>query len=187
MTKRKQQILDIATELLQTKVFSALSFQDIADKLGLSKAAIHSHFRTKEILGIALLEQYYEVVESLHSKSEEAGNCTWDKYDAFISQLQQIIIEENKVCPMTLLQMEHHLISESMQELVSKTYNLDVEWLEKILTQGLENGEMNFRGTPKNQALLIIASLQGALINARAEDVNIFEQIMEQIKNSMKP
>lgn len=41
MTKRKQQILDIATELLQTKVFSALSFQDIADKLGISKAAIH--------------------------------------------------------------------------------------------------------------------------------------------------
>jgi len=187
MTKRKQQILDIATELLQTKVFSALSFQDIADKRGVSKAAIHSHFRTKEILGKALLEQYCEVINAIHIKSENAGDSAWDKYNAFIKELKNIIIENKQICPMTLLQLEHHLIPESMQELVSKAYNLDIDWLEKILKQGLETGEMAFKGTPKDQSLLILASLQGATMNARSEDSTIFELIMEQIKNSMKP
>lgn len=187
MTKRKQQILDIATELLQTKVFSALSFQDIADKLGVSKAAIHSHFRTKEILGNTLLEQYYVMEKELQEKLEKVGDSAWAKYDAYIDEIKQIVIIDNQSCPMTLLQLEYHLIPETMQKNLNKVYNSDIQWLEKILTQGLESGEMKFKGTPKDQALLITASLQGALINARAEDINIFEQIMEQIKNSMKP
>lgn len=187
MTKRKQQILDIAIELLQTKVFSALSFQDIADKLGVSKAAIHSHFRTKEILGNALLEQYCEMGKEIHKKSEKAGDSAWDKYNAFIDEIKQILIVDNKSCPMTLLQLEHDLIPESMQENVSKAYNLDIDWLEQILTQGLKDEEMVFSGSPRDQASLILASMQGALINIRAEDKKLFELIMDQIKNSMKP
>ena len=48
---RKEQILSVAAELLQTRSFSAFSYQDLSDRLGITKAAIHHHFPSKEGLG----------------------------------------------------------------------------------------------------------------------------------------
>ena len=93
---RKQQILDIAAELLQTRVFSAFSYQDFADRLGITKAARHSHFRTKEVLGNALLEQYLEKTRNLYSEAESAGDTAWDRFNAFVAGLVGSIIDENK-------------------------------------------------------------------------------------------
>jgi len=58
MTDRKSQILDVAAELLQSRSYTAFSYQDISDRLGITKAAIHGHFRTKEMMGVALIGTY---------------------------------------------------------------------------------------------------------------------------------
>ena len=39
-----EQILDLAETLIQTRGYSAFSYQDIADSLGIRKASIHYHF-----------------------------------------------------------------------------------------------------------------------------------------------
>lgn len=186
MGDRKQQILEIAAELLQTKVFSAFSYQDISDRLGITKAAVHSHYRTKEMLGLALLDQYHELTMNLHAEAERAGDRAWDKFNAYVSALIRIVIEEKQVCQMTLLQIEHNSIPESMQKKVSLIYHQEREWLTEILRQGRENGEMVYHGTPEGQASLIFASFQGSMMNARAEGKEVFETVMNQIAISMK-
>jgi len=183
---RKQQILDIAAELLQTRVFSAFSYQDIADRLGITKAAIHSHFRTKEALGNALLEQYLEKTVNLYSEAESAGDTAWDRFNAFVAGLVRSIIDENKTCPITLLQVEHNVIQESMQKGIRKILSMDKAWLTKILKQGRDEGEMFFWGTPEDQASLILATVQGALMAARAGSVEMLEKTMAQITKSMQ-
>ena len=42
-----EQILDLAETLIQTRGYSAFSYQDIADSLGIRKASIHYHFPSK--------------------------------------------------------------------------------------------------------------------------------------------
>src|SRR6185369_16920377 len=49
------QILDAAETLIQTRSYSAFSYQDIADELGIRKASIHYHFATKADLGVAVV------------------------------------------------------------------------------------------------------------------------------------
>ena len=56
---RKQEILDVAAELLQTRSFSAFSYQDISDRIGVSKATLHHHFPSKDDLGVALVERLF--------------------------------------------------------------------------------------------------------------------------------
>lgn len=185
MGDRKQQILDTTSEILQTKVFSAFSYQDIADRLGITKAAIHSHYRTKETLGNALLDQYSELTISLHSEAENAGETAWEKFDAYVAALVRIVIDENQVCQVTLLQIEHNVIPESMQKKVSLIYNNETAWLAKILKQGVDEGAMFFPGSPDDQASLIFAAFQGGMMNARAEGKEIFEKIMRQVTKSM--
>jgi len=184
---RKQEILDVTAELLQTRVFSAFSYQDIADILGITKAAIHSHYRTKEILGNALLEQYLEKTKNFLADAEGGGDTAWEKFDAFVAELVNAIMDETKGCPVTLLQVENNVIPETMQKGISKIYDLEKEWMTKILRQGRDEGGMVFPGTSEDQAALILAAVQGGYMNARAEGVERFEVIMDQIKKNMKP
>src|SRR5258708_25324948 len=53
-----EQILDLAEALIQTRGFSAFSYQDISDALGIRKASIHYHFASKTDLGIAVVDRY---------------------------------------------------------------------------------------------------------------------------------
>ena len=55
---RKEEILEIATELLQARSFSSFSYADLSARLGISKASIHHHFPTKEAMARALVERF---------------------------------------------------------------------------------------------------------------------------------
>ena len=55
-----EQILDLAEMLIQTRGYSAFSYQDISDALGITKASIHYHFASKTDLGIAVVDRYVE-------------------------------------------------------------------------------------------------------------------------------
>src|SRR5215475_10009804 len=55
-----EQILDLAETLIQTRGYSAFSYQDIADALGIRKASIHYHFASKTDLGIAVVNRYID-------------------------------------------------------------------------------------------------------------------------------
>ncbi len=51
-------ILDAAERLVQERGFNGFSYADIADELGVSKAALHYHFAGKAELGETLILRY---------------------------------------------------------------------------------------------------------------------------------
>jgi len=57
-----------------------------------------------------------------------------------------------------------------------------LKWTTKLLKEGRDQGVFNYPGDPKNQALVILTSLQGALQTARATDESSFDAIAQQIK-----
>lgn len=185
-SNRKQQILEITAELIQKKGFSAFSYQDIADQINISKAAIHSHFRTKEILGNEFLAYYLEETKKMHRQSEKSGSSAWDKFDFYISMMENMTIVENKICPVTVLQVECNIIPESMKVGLSKIYKCEREWLIKIFKQGLVDGDMSFDETVENKVSVVQTLIQGAIITARAENSESFNKIIDLIRITMK-
>lgn len=186
MSDRKQQILDIALELLQTRVFSAFSYQDIADRLGITKAAIHSHYRSKEILGSALLEQYLEHTIELHNHADSISESALERLKFYVSELERMTIGSSKVCIVAVLQVEHNVIPESLKIGVSKIYQCDKIWVNKTLTLGREQGTMHFHGSTEDQVNLVQAAIHGALLNSRAEGGEVFTKTIQQLLLSMK-
>jgi len=51
----REQILQVARELIQTRSYLGFSFQDVADQVGIRKASLYHHFPTKEALGVEVL------------------------------------------------------------------------------------------------------------------------------------
>ena len=54
-TAGAQRVLDVALELFSEHGFAGTSLQDIADRLGVTKAAVYYHFRSKDDLLLALV------------------------------------------------------------------------------------------------------------------------------------
>lgn len=185
LSDRKKQILELTAELLQTKVFSSFSYQDIAERLGITKAAVHSHFKTKEILGCQLIDDYIETGKELQEKADRAGPGAWDRYNAFIKGIVKLTVEENKICSITVLQAEYCVLPESMCHRLDKIYELDRAWLSDVLQQGRDTGEMHYSGTPRDKAAMLLAVIDGAQISSRANGFKDFEKIIKLVNKEM--
>ncbi|MDK9735999.1 TetR/AcrR family transcriptional regulator [Vibrio sp. D404a] len=182
MSNTKQKIVDIASELLQKRVFSAFSYQDISSELGMSKAAIHNHYRTKELLGNAVLDDYLDKTLAVHAMVESTKRPAWEQLEHYIRLIREVTLEEGKGCLAVTLQVEHNVIPESMQKQIKEVFAQDVAFLTNVLAKGLEEGSMTFRGEPKAQALVIVNLLQIATMSARMNGEAAFDALMEQIK-----
>src|SRR6478609_6950468 len=61
MTKTTyDKIIEIAQEAIATRGYSAFSFRELAEDLGIKSASIHYHFPTKAHLGVAVAKNYRE-------------------------------------------------------------------------------------------------------------------------------
>ena len=52
----KQLLINEALDIVQKEAFSALSFQMLADRVGIKKASVYYHFSSKEKLALGVIE-----------------------------------------------------------------------------------------------------------------------------------
>ncbi|WP_200814898.1 TetR/AcrR family transcriptional regulator [Blastococcus haudaquaticus] len=70
-TAGAQRVLDAALELFSEHGFAGTSLQDIADRLGVTKAAVYYHFHSKDDLLLALVEP---VIDELMAMAAESNS-----------------------------------------------------------------------------------------------------------------
>lgn len=186
MLDRKEQILDVAGDLLQTRSFTSFSYQDLSDRIGISKASIHHHFPSKEALGKALVarnrETYLQKLEGISSTYHKP----WEQFEAYLALVGDVVKSGNKICPVGALQVEHNVISQAMREEVHSVCRAVQSWVAGVVSAGRKKGVMAFPGTAEDQAALIHSAVQGAVQNARAEGPRQFTAVVRQLRAGMK-
>jgi AcrR family transcriptional regulator len=63
--RTRQRIVDTATRLFASRGYDGTSLQLIADELGMTKAAVYHHFRTKSAILQAIAERAHEAIAQL--------------------------------------------------------------------------------------------------------------------------
>jgi len=61
----RQRILDVALELFAEQGYEKTSLREIAERLGVTKAALYYHFKTKEEILVSLFESLTRPMEEL--------------------------------------------------------------------------------------------------------------------------
>ncbi|MGB0911576.1 MAG: TetR/AcrR family transcriptional regulator [Nitrospirales bacterium] len=186
MFDRKEQILDVAEELLQTRSFSSFSYQDLSDRIGISKASIHHHFSSKDNLGLALVARHRETLTASLEKISREQTSPWKQLEAYTLLVSQILQTGHKICLTGSLQSEYAIISKNTQQELTHLCSMVHGWLTRVLTEGKQQQVMTFPGTPEDQASLIQAALQGALQQTRAGSPKQFTAVIRQIKAVLK-
>lgn len=184
---RKDEILALAIQLLQTKGFENFSYQDLSRELGITKASIHHHFPRKEDLGVALCELIKDWHERRFSEARRSHSDPWQRLDHYLQWSLEYARGENKICPLSSLQSDINLLPSSMCDAIAQLDEHEIAFIAELLEQGREQKVMQFAGEARHQALLLVLSCKGALQYSRIHGLALFDQVMNQYKQTLKP
>ncbi len=184
---RKDQILEVATELVQTRGYSAFSYQNLSDRLGITKASLHHHFPSKEGLGRAVAEKYNADVKAALAKAQQTSDDPRVQLEGYVQFVLGIIKTHDRICAAGSVQSEINVVPKAMGESMCSLVQYVIGWISTVIKNGRDRGVMDFPGTPDNQAAMIFAAAQGAMQYGRANGEKQARQIMKQIKENLKP
>lgn len=163
----RDQILDSAQALAQSRGFNAFSYADIADELGIRKASIHHHFPSKFDLEAELLARYKsDFVSELNSI--KSGTATSMEQLQRYTQLYLSTLKNNRICLGGMMASDVGALPDELAPALNAFFNEQVEWLASVLRTGKKNGELNFSGSAESQGSVLLAALQGGLLMANA-------------------
>jgi TetR/AcrR family transcriptional regulator, transcriptional repressor for nem operon len=182
---RKDEILQVAINLLQTKGFESFSYQDLAAALGITKASIHHHFPRKEDLGVALCQLIKDWHERRFSEARRNFPDPWQRLDSYLQSSLAYARGDNKICPLSSLQADINVLPSSMCDAIAQLDEHEIQFIAELLEQGRTVGAMAFKGEARHQALLLILACKGALQYSRIHGLALFDQVMNQYKHAL--
>jgi TetR/AcrR family transcriptional repressor of nem operon len=160
------QILDAAERLVQERGFNGFSYADVAKELGVTKAALHYHFRGKAELGDALIERYArrfgEALVAVDAEETDAEA----KLRAY-AQLYAEVFRDDRMCLCGMLAADYATLPEPMRARVVRFFDDNEVWLAHVLEQGRAAGTLHFQGPARGVARTLVGGLEGAMLVAR--------------------
>jgi TetR/AcrR family transcriptional regulator, transcriptional repressor for nem operon len=162
MTDTKNKLMDHAAQLIQTRGYNGFSFHDLAALVNVRTASIHYHFPTKLALGQAVVERYAnEFVSALGSP--ESGTSD-ERLRHYIALFRHSLSKE-RMCLCGMIGAEIAGLPIELRSGINKFFEANIFWLSRIFVR---NGAAS--QIAHQRALTALATLEGALMLARAKD-----------------
>lgn len=155
-------ILDVAERLLQDRGFNGFSYADVAAELQLTKPALHYHFASKADLGQAVITRhaarFSEALTQLDSLPGTPAKL------AGYADLYLSVLRQHRMCLCGMLAAEYRTLPQPMRSSVIEFFDHNESWLERVLAEGLGDGTLQFTGSARDTARMVIACLEGAML-----------------------
>ena len=163
-----EQILDLAETLIQTRGYSAFSYQDIALALGIRKASIHYHFPSKADLGVAVVDRYIIRFDTgLTAIADDQSQSSMTMLDFYVQPYLQFASTPDRVCLSGALAGEMMALPPKVRERVDHFFRTHQVWLTNILKRGVSRGEFTLSAPASKVARFVFGALQGGLLVKR--------------------
>tara|TARA_R110002094_G_scaffold128978_4_gene122923 strand:+ start:353 stop:955 length:603 start_codon:yes stop_codon:yes gene_type:complete len=186
VSERKQQILTTAADILQHKSFAAFSYQDLADRLGIRKASIHHHFKSKGELGIELLKFFQARGDAKLTETIAAADSPGAALRMIFSIGEKALFEgENEVCPSFAFEVDASDLSPAMIDRLRHLTASFQQRLATLLDAACTDGEVTFLGDGNDQAAMLVSTLQGARIAEPIMGREHFRSVLRQLTRSL--
>jgi TetR/AcrR family transcriptional repressor of nem operon len=154
--------------MLQVRGYNGFSYGDVAGELGITRAALHYHFKGKAELGQALIERYAvrfgEALDHLDATAPDAAAKMRGYVDLYSG-----VLSADRMCLCGMLAAEHQTLPNTMQLAVLAFFSSNTTWLRKVLEEGCADGSLRCPGTSEDAASMVLGALEGAMLIARLD------------------
>jgi len=182
MLNTREQILDNAKALIQSRGYNGFSFRDIATKIGIKSSSIHYYYPEKTDLVVAVATQYrsdfISLTEELIAKNKKAIKILTAYAEVFESTLKI----DNKLCLCGMLASEMNSIEPELHTVIGKFFSDQHKILTSIISKGQSQNEISADINAKDFAKTYFATLEGAMmiarVNKRPSDIKLASKQM---------
>jgi TetR/AcrR family transcriptional repressor of nem operon len=124
----KDKIIEYSIKLIKSKGYSSFSYDDIAQKFKISKAAIHHHFEKKEDLGTAVCKHLQSKIIEGYDKVLSRNENPW-----LFAETRINTIKSGEICPISSLQSDFEQFSPKLKKELKKTTDMEIEYFQKLV------------------------------------------------------
>ncbi len=181
MTRRDlgAEILVQATPLFIAHGYHGLSMRQIAEAVGVTKAALYYHFQDKEALFLAVLGAHLEKVEEVIRQVQAEGQSSRQRIRLLVRRLLMLPAERRAV--IRLASQEIAQVSPAAQRAFWETYHERfIDLIQAILAEGIASADLR----PLDPALAtwtLLGMMHPYLYSAYADEVTLSETDIEQM------
>jgi len=168
-TSTSARILDVAQSLIVTGGYNGFSYSDISAAIGIRKASIHHHFPTKADLVAALVDRYRRQAEAGLTSIREHSSSPAEQLKIYLNYWQTCIRDASpSFCVCAMLAGEMQMLPQEVAAGVRAHFHNLATWLTALLQAGAEQGSFRLDKRPEAEAQMLMASVHGAMLSARA-------------------
>lgn len=161
----RQQLLTAAERLVRTRGYSAISYADLAEEVGIRKASIHHHFPAKADLGAALVSGYADRFLHLLDEIDRKESHSVARLERYAS-IYEASVSDGMLCMCGMLVTEIQVLPDQVRSGVQRFFAEQLAWLTRVLAEGAKRGELVLHNKPEIVAERTLAALEGATLLA---------------------
>ncbi|MBA8899183.1 TetR/AcrR family transcriptional regulator [Phyllobacterium sp. P30BS-XVII] len=175
-----EKILDVAQSLIVAGGYNGFSYADISAAIGIRKASIHHHFPAKAELVAVLVDRYRRQAEAGLNALREQVASPAEQLQAYLNYWQTCIRDASQpFCVCAMLAGEMQMLPDEVASRVRSHFHSLAAWLTLVLRAGAEQGLFRLNRQPEDEAQMLLASVHGAMLSARAlGDPELFSTIV---------
>lgn len=176
----KERLVGAARGLIQKRGYNGFSYRDVAAEVGIRSASIHYHFPTKADLGAAVAAGYTErFMERLASAEEETADV-YRLLSFYASLFREVLADDGRMCLCGILGAEVASLPASVAAEAKRFFAVNLEWLARQFSRRIEIGDSVPADPPETEAVLFMATLEGAMVLAKGiDDPTVFDRVSE--------
>jgi AcrR family transcriptional regulator len=139
----RKRIIDEAIRLFVSRGYDGISMREIAEACHLSKAALYYHFKSKEDLFLAIMNESVDELTALLTTYRNQPGTTRARISAFVYSIFIDLLPEHRAL-IRLANQEMNKLDLDQRENFSKKYQKDfIGGIISILGDGIQSGELS--------------------------------------------
>ena len=158
--------------------WSAVSYADLAKRVGIRTASIHHHFPTKADLGRVLVRRYSAGFQGQLSDIRSVGDDPAQHLRAYSGLVREAMGDGSGMCLCARFAADYQNLPDPMRILVAEFNEMNIDWLAGVLRDGVEQKVFHPIDDIGGEAESIFSEFQGAqLLACSSVDVTRFDAV----------
>jgi TetR/AcrR family transcriptional repressor of nem operon len=178
-----EKLVDGARQLIMLGGYNGFSYADLSERYGIRKPSIHHHFPSKADLVVAVIEQGRQRIRAQIAGLRETTPVAMDQLRMYVAYWERCIVDQTApFCLAGVLAAELPSLPDQIAVSVRGHFADLAEWLEGVLSLGVEQGSMRLPQSARDETENFMAAVYGAMLIARAfDDPTRFAAIVESL------
>ena len=183
----REAILEAAQRLIHVQGYNSTALDDVLRESGVGKGNFYYHFRSKEDLGHAILDQLVAsfIERTLEPCFSDPGVRPLAQIRCFLDRVLETQRERHCVggCPLGNLAAELSDVHEGFRARLASVFAAWRARLTVALQRAQQSGAMGVESRPEAMADFLVASLEGAILLTKlTKDIGVMEQCVGEMK-----